>query len=385
MKTYDVLIIGAGPSGSFLGYLLAKQGLTIAIVDEQKVRKRKICGEYLCPKGVEILWQTGLNAITGNRAIEGMRLVSPSGRVVNSHFPKNNTNGGRAIQRNTFDHDLLEAAKNAGCDLFLGEKTQHFNFDGTIWTIPLNKGSLRTRFLVGADGRQSIVARKMGVEISQIPTRVALHAYLPISGKNFGEMHILPRGSYIGINPTGENELNVSLVCDSNQLKSQSPKEVFKKWVSRSKDLSQRLLPALDLAEIFVTSPITHKVKSVSGKRWALIGDAAGFLDPLTGEGIYQALISADGFAQAYLTERKIALFPESVASYEIFRKKVFWQKRLLNRGFQLVIRYAFLSNGVAAFLQMNQKIADTFIGIIGNIFTPTQALKLIWKERFFL
>jgi geranylgeranyl reductase family protein len=385
MKTYDLLILGGGPSGSFLGYLLAKEGLSVAIVDAQKNKKRKICGEYLCPKGVEILWKSGLSSVAGERTIEGMRLVSPSGKIVNSKFPANSTNGGRAIQRDIFDSSILQAAKVAGCDLFLGEKIDRFQSDGTLWTIQRKEKSLRARFLVGADGRQSIVAKKMGVEIPQNPHRVALHAYLPIQGAKCGEMHILEDGAYIGINPTGDNELNVSLVCDSKHLKAKSPLEVFQYWVSRSRDLSPRLLKALSGSEIFVTSPITHIVKSVSGNRWALIGDAAGFLDPLTGEGIFQALISAECFANAFLAERKEALFPQIVPSYEKFRKSIFWQKRLLNQSFQLVIRSSFLSNSIATLLQMNQKIADTFIGIIGNIFTPTQALKFIWKERFFL
>lgn len=381
MKTFDLAIIGGGPAGSFLGHLLSKEGVSVAIFDDQWKKKRKICGEYLCPKGVEILLEAGLPHIPGQKIIKGMKLVSPDGTSVWSKFPASNSGGGRAIRRDQFDAALLEESRKSGCQLFLGEKVE-FQYDGMLWKISYRGESFFARQLVGADGRQSSVAKKVGVEKRNHSHRIAIHQFVPMENNSqFGEMHIMKSGSYVGINPTGEREFNLSVVCDADLIKGKEVATVWKEILSESPELYSRFSPYFE-EELFVTSPISHQVSAVTGKGWSLIGDAAGFLDPLTGEGMYQALLSASLLANAYLEERSKSLFPQNFSQYEKRRKEVFFQKKMVNLVFQKLIRMPILCDWIARFLNLDEKIANTFIGMVGNIFTPAQALRHLVLER---
>lgn len=381
MKTFDVAIIGGGPAGGFLGHLLAREKVTVAIFDDQQKKKRKICGEYLCPKGVEILWEAGLKSLTGERFIKGMKLVSPDGTSVWSKFPHNISQGGRAIRRDQFDEEILSQAQKSGCQLFRGERVE-FQYDGMLWKISYRGEVIFARQLVGADGRQSIVAKKMGVEKKNSSHRIAIHQFVPQENTSqYGEMHILKSGSYVGINPTGEKEFNLSVVCDAEKLKGKDIQQVWIETLSESPELLSRFANHF-YEELFVTSPISHQVTKVTGTGWSLIGDAAGFLDPLTGEGMYQALLSAKLLANAYLEERSLTLFPQHFSEYEKRRKEVFFQKKVINVIFQKLIRMPILCNWIARFLNLDEKIANTFIGMVGNIFTPTQALRHLVLER---
>lgn len=381
MNSFDVAIAGAGPAGSLLAAKLGKRGLRVVLLEAGTGTKRKVCGEYLCPKGVELLVSGDFGRVLDGRVMRGMKLFSPSGQSVDSRFPHGSI--GLATRRDILDPALLDCALGVGVKVRLGTRLEAFSHSGGLWKIQAAGESFSARMLVGADGRQSLVARKLGVTEPVSHKRVALHFFAATASEtpDYGEMHVLRDGSYVGISPTGKRELNVSVVCGAETAKC-GGREAAERILSLSALLKSRFLP-LD-SDVRVSYPISHRVRSVAGPGWALVGDAAGFLDPLTGEGIYQALRSSTLLDQclwpAFTSERKS--LSGALANYVLEHKRAFAAKSRMNRLFQTLIRYPVACNWVGGALQGNPARANAFIGIVGNVYSPGEGIQRWLWER---
>jgi geranylgeranyl reductase family protein len=379
-KQYDVLIVGAGPAGTLAALKLSKFGYKVRVIDILKATKRKVCGEYLCPKGVELLRAEGLAPHFEPRFLPlyGMEIFSPKGKQVKTHFPGYQAGTqGWALNREVFDTELQKLALNAGVEIGFDEKFESQKEENGFVTVKTDKATYRVRVLIGADGRKSSVAQSMGVELHAPTKRVAVHAYLPVRDtQRTGEMHLFADGSYIGVDPTAKQELNISLVCDGEKVREHGGLfETFTHYIRQSKNLYSRLGDLPKGTELWAVSPIHHKVKHQAKGSVALIGDAAGFIDPLTGEGIYNAMLSAQLLSSALIAAR--ALSPAAInlalQNYQWAHQKNLTSKSRLNRMFQWLILQPRLLEMIAVFLAGKQRRADAFVGIIGNVYTPAR------------
>ncbi|MEK7483879.1 MAG: FAD-dependent monooxygenase [Planctomycetota bacterium] len=390
---YDVGIIGAGPAGSFCAYLLANAGFKVLLLEASAEIKRKICGEYLCPTGLELLRQQGFGEYleTHFLPIFGMKLVSPTYQFVKTYFPDfvSRSAQGISVPRDQFDTFLFEKAKQGGVHAKIGIRALRFHLD-LFWNIQLSdQTSASCKILIGADGRRSIVAKHLNLHLPSSSKRVAVHCFLQAKHKNerLGEMHIFDDGSYIGINPVEEKRSNISLVCDVDILKKMGTvAKVLHFYLNRSPLIRDSYeIPETDIS-FSTTFPITYRTRSAIGPQCALIGDASGFIDPLTGEGIYNALWTAHFLAQK-LCELAKPLEPKEIEKklqeYARGKKRQFRQKVFLSKVFQNVIQHQSLCEGIAFFLIPSQKRANIFIGIIGNVYNPLYGLFLFFKSFF--
>ena len=114
----------------------------------------------------------------------------------------------------------------------------------------------------------------------------------------YGEMHVFNDGTYIGLNPIGTHTLNVSALCDPHELQHTTAMAFLNHRTQSSARLRYRIAPLTDVAKVRASFPAAASVRAVVAANAALIGDASGFLDPLTGEGIYQALWTARAMAE---------------------------------------------------------------------------------------
>lgn len=393
IPVYDVGIIGAGPAGSFCAYLLAKSGFKVILIEASPVLKRKVCGEYLCPTGVELLREQGFGEYLESHflPIRGMKLVSPRYQYVKTYFPDfvSGSALGFSIPRDQFDSFLLAQAIQVGVTVKLGTRALRFTLNQS-WNIALSdSSSVSCRLLVGADGRRSMVAKHLNLQLPASSKRVAIHCFLETKHLNerLGEMHIFEDGSYIGINPVEITRSNISLVCDVSKLKTfGSAEEVLRSYLMRSPWIQNAYEIPESKIPFSTTFPITYRTRSVVSQQCALIGDASGFIDPLTGEGIYNALWSAHCLAQK-LSELKnrsnIEAIEEQLLRYAREKKKHFRQKTILSKSFQKVIQHRSLCELIAFFLVPSQKRANIFIGIVGNVYRPLQGLLLLLKTFF--
>ncbi len=393
MKKLKIAIIGAGPSGTFSAYLLSSLGHEIHLFEKKSALTRRVCGEYLCPMGVDILKYHGVKkqVLKDFLNLNGMILNDvKNNRVIKALFPQIfHSSLGISVNRKIFDERLLQLALERNVNYYSGHQLLKINttkngyaleFEQTQKNNKNSKFDFECDFLIAADGRNSYVARLLKHSSKINLDRIALHTYLPRKneiGLRLGEMHIFKDGSYCGLNPINDDEVNFSIVCDSKNVENKNLiLEYMNAKINESDRLKLLFEPITKIENIKTSSPLTHKNSFIAGGNLAYVGDAAGFIDPLTGEGIYNALLSANLLYNALVNHDDLNA---SLKDYKYNKRKIQFQKYILNTAFQFIIKKPYLVSFISKYLAKNENRANTFIGIIGNIFTPLEgAIKLL-------
>ncbi len=377
-KTKHIVIIGAGPAGLTLAHLLSKSKFKVSIIDKNTAARRKVCGEYLCPKGVSLIKQLGLShTIEDFHKVWGMKIVSPNQTSLTSFFPCSDevSTYGVSLNRQSFDQrlrNLLEQESNI--HKYYGETFLSIERKDESWEIETTNYRLKADIVIGADGINSLLAKKLNHRKETKSKRLALHAYLKLKNPSLysrvGQMHLFNDGAYCGLNPINVEEINFSIVCDSKKMKGLKPYELINEYLASSNQLSKMFSPLEPSDKVFSLCPISLVNSVISTDSIAYVGDAAGFIDPLTGEGIYNSLLSAKQLADNLCTHQEV---PVALKSYKKEKIKATRAKNILNTVFQGIIRRPYLANLIAKFLKKNQVRANSFVGIIGNIYTPLE------------
>jgi flavin-dependent dehydrogenase len=241
--------------------------------------------------------------------------------------------GGRTawgVDRRTFDALLAGHAASVGADLREGVRAVGLAWrDGRVVGVRARTGTgeaelVAASIVVGADGARSTVARHAGVERPvRFPRRVGLVAhYAGLAAlPDHGEMHV-GDGYYVGLAPTPGGELNVGMALP---LGAPGPARArFEAAIAGLPRVAERLAGSSQVTPIRGAAPIGHRVRDPAGPGWLLVGDAAGFVDPFTGEGIHRALRSARAAADAILGAG------EPAAAYRRERRRAFAAKTAL-------------------------------------------------------
>ena len=320
MTDFDLLIIGAGPAGSFAAELLAQGGANVALFDGRPPGEPKACGGGVTGKALKA-WPHLLNAV--GRTINELDLYSPSGKKLHLELDEPFA----IYSRLAFDSYLRERARDAGAKVF-NEKisVRKSKRAAAAWTLKSESNAEFTgRILVGADGANSGVGKSLAGPLSASDMEVAFgyRAPLPADGEAPTVVAFLPRWiGYAWAFPRPDHiSFGIATTQDAFQHQplddllwqfmigyySESGDTKRKFWANNS-DQTQGIRQHLEqtaeryAARIPGLADKTWETRKVCGEDWALLGDAAGFADPVTGEGIYYALRSAQIFAECYLS-----------------------------------------------------------------------------------
>ena len=297
--TYDVIIAGLGPGGATAAYELALKGLNVLAFDKEKFPRYKPCGGCLSLKAEKIL-PFDFKAVVEDTAY-GAVFTFKSKRPVPiiSQRPI-----GYNVSRDKFDNLLKEKAREAGAVVREGERVIGIEECNDYVNIKTAGGSYKARILVGADGANSIVARKV-LGFDSKMCAVAIEAEIPfkkerlaaLKGRLLIDFGCIPHG-YGWIFPKSKN-LSVGIAGISYKVKGRT-KEYFHNYVKKEKTLV-----GLDINNVHGwTIPYFHDAGQRIGKgRTLAIGDAAHLADPFLGEGIYYAIRSAQ-LAAKVVSER---------------------------------------------------------------------------------
>lgn len=399
----EVIIVGGGPAGASTASCLARSGVDVLILDKASFPRDKICAEYLSPQASRILSDMGvLEEVerSGPAHLAGMRVRAPNGYVANGEFAS--THGfrgfrdkGLAIRRTTLDDIVLRGARRAGARVRESTRVSDITRDdaggvnGVSVLGPDGEGSvLRARYVVGADGLRSVVGRRLGlVRTSRIwPRRIAFVAhYRCVRGvTEMGEMHIDYDG-YFGMVDVGHGLMNVAVVVPMSRVKKlggvAEKTRLFEDWITARPHLAERFVGAERVTPVRATGPFATISRRPWTKGAALVGDAADFFDPFTGEGIYAALrggeLLAPHLAEALRSDAK----QESLilSEYETARKREFGGKWTLERIVGMAIAYPYFLNNAAKVLSRRKDLADLIVGVAGDFVPP----RLVLSPRF--
>ncbi len=394
----DVLIAGAGPAGSAVACHLARAGLRVSLLDRAAFPRDKICSEYLSPEAVRLLDQLGVVEDlerAGAMPLHGTRVFGPRGSHLTGRFsqaavrPYRET--GLSLPRTLLDHRLVQAAVAAGAELRESALVEDLLYEGgavagaVIREAGGQRTTLRARLVIGADGLRSVVARRLAGgarHASARPARMAFVAHVAGVGglDGFAEMHVGEAG-YVGLNRIGPDLANVALVVPQPRARSAGGRveEFFFHALEQVPGVRGRVDRRRLARRVLVTGPFATWSRPVTANGALLVGDAAEFFDPFTGEGIATALRSAQLAADAALVPL-LAGQPVSAASllgYRAARRAAFLGKWTVERlvGYGMFVPALF---DRAVNRLERRGLAHTFIGVTGD-YVPASTVLNPW------
>lgn len=385
-----MIVAGAGPAGAATAAFLAEAGVRVLLVERAAFPRAKPCAEYLSPEAGRVLARLGVldDLVIGAARLNGMRIVSPSGHSFVGRFAA--ARGwtpfrpwGLALPRARLDPALAAAAVRRGAELV--ERTRLESFDATAAGVTVrlrDRGAsrvVRAALLVGADGLRSRVAAALGVARHGPTRRVAFVAHADrVSGMgDVGEMHVA-RGTYVGLASVGEGITNVAAVVEQRCLPP-GPDAAARlaAVLARFPALGPRLAACGPLSPVLSTGPFDRRTTRATSDAVALVGDAADFYDPFTGEGVFAALRGAELLVPYVL--RALAtgrLRQADLAGYDRARRRAFAGKWLLERMIGAVVRRPAMLDHVARRLARRTELADLLVGVTGDLVPARRVLR---------
>jgi geranylgeranyl reductase family protein len=310
---FDVIIVGGGPAGCACGAILARAGINVAICEKTKFPRDKICGDCINPASWDLLKIIGVSSELQAKnlcRIDGIRIAGAKGAELAASVSNEPARPFFAIKRCVFDALLQKNAKRAGAIIL--EQTQATDiYWNRKWHVVIRRNHsmgfsiLTSDFLIGADGRNSLVARKLGKNRHHRDRRLNRRAPLRVgiqwhteSQPQIGSMIelFLFDSGYCGIVNVDNEQANIAMITDAERVKLAGKN--FTKFLdstlfknTKAAKTLTTISPIGNIATTFPIEPEVHSLRHPSAITNAiLIGDAHCTVEPFTGEGIYFAL-----------------------------------------------------------------------------------------------
>ncbi|HEX8171563.1 MAG TPA: NAD(P)/FAD-dependent oxidoreductase [Thermoanaerobaculia bacterium] len=373
----DVIVIGGGPAGSTAATLLAQQGLSVTLLERERFPRFQI-GESLLPYNNDLFARLGVTDQLASGDFfpkYGAYFVTGDGRVGYSfRFDKRLRDPYRRsfqVRRSEFDHLLLKNAAKHGVDV--REQTPVTSVDLSDPHKAVVNGELEARFVVDASGHGAVVGSRLGArEDVRSLKKIAFFAHyrnVPRApGRDAGNTVIVVlRDAWFWLIPVSAELMSVGLVVDREHYVAcgLEPQALLEQTIAAAPWVAERMKDAERVTQIYARKDFSFRMNRMVGPNYALIGDAAGFLDPIFSTGVFMAMKSADLAATAVASRLR-------GGSMKLLRR----YERDMSRGLDQYLKFIehfYRREFMEVFLQPSERwgLLNAIVGVLaGDVFT---------------
>jgi flavin-dependent dehydrogenase len=309
---YDVAIIGGGPAGSTAAILLARAGRKVVVVEKEKFPRFHI-GESLLPYSLVAFDRLGVREELDQWAIDkrGGEVATACGtRMIKFHF----ANGFRLkhtrayqVERATFDEMLLRRAEKAGAEVREETSVSKVDLADDGVTLHTSSGEVRARYVIDASGRNAVLGQQLSLKeqyehLKKFSCFAHFEGVQRDDGDDAGLTRLVRGPNYwfwlIPIDATRTSVGVVMNIADYRAMK-KSPDEALEWAIADSALMTERMRDARRLSPVHAAGDYSYRNRQLTGPRWLLAGDAAGFIDPIFSTGVFLAIHSGEQCADA--------------------------------------------------------------------------------------
>ncbi|MES2646497.1 MAG: geranylgeranyl reductase family protein [Bacteroidota bacterium] len=384
MKVFDVIIIGAGPSGSTCALALANSGLQVAVIEKASFPRDKVCGDAVAAYVPKVLtsihpkYGEAVNSFLEKTTVNTCRIIAPNEKFIDV---RSNENGfiSKRLHWDSFLYELTAAEPNITC--FLQHEVTDVVIKDEKAIVTANNKLFTSKLVIACDGAHSNTSKKLTPNTTDLNHYSgAVRAYYTnVTGfsNNTYELHFLKEllPGYFWIFPMRNQQANVGVCIPTKFIKKRSMnlRHTMNEIIANHPVIKERFKNAQLTGKIEGYGlPLGSTKKVVSGAHFMICGDAASLIDPATGEGIGQSMISgryagwqalkcfeqqdfSAGFMKQYEIELYKKLWRNARISYRI-QHLFFQHEQLFNTVFSLLSKTKFLKKYI---LKQVVKVAD--------------------------
>ena len=379
MERFDVAIVGAGPAGSSSAISLARKGYSVLLLDKALFPREKLCGDFLNPINWPLFERLGMAEellSLEHEEVKTFRISSFRGQEAAFRLPAQAENlpFGLGLRRCYLDDLLLRQAEKDGAVVKQGFDIRDLGREEGGWSVTVDNHSMEesvhSAFLIGADGRNSWVARRLGLAHPHKGHGGFVGFQLHLTGakgiKEEVQIHLFP-GGYAGLVGLGGGVANLCLSMETRKVREVSSMEsLWENHLYKNPHLREAVEGAKVVGRVRSTYPVYFPPRRSYGNRFLLAGDAARVTEPVTGEGVYFALKGGELAAAAiHLAFSRKSFSSKALSAYESACQRAFSSRQRLNRAIRVLIYHPSLLTPLIGISTMTSLPIGTLVKLV--------------------